>query len=106
MIFRPNYEQAILEGLSEYPVTALLGPRQCGKTTLARMVCRDRPHDYFDLEDPTDSARLSSPMLALENAQGVVVLDEIPRNPHLLELIRKFGKLFFLPDVSRGGLNW
>lgn len=88
MISRPHYEQAVHEGLSDSPVTALLGPRQCGKTTLARLVCRGWAHDYFDLEDPTDAARLTSPMLALDQAQGLVVLDEIQRNPDLFNTLR------------------
>lgn len=88
MISRPRYERSIREGLSESPITALLGPRQCGKTTLARLVSRNVPHDYFDLEDPTDAARLTSPMLALENTPGLVVFDEIQRSPQLFNTLR------------------
>ncbi len=68
---------------------ALLGPRQCGKTTLARKIAA--MYDgatYFDLENPTDLARLSDPILALEPLQGLVVLDEIQRKPDLMPVLR------------------
>ncbi len=74
--------------LSFNPVVALLGPRQCGKTTLARMYSENHPCEYFDLEDPRDLNRLSAPMMALEPLQGLIVIDEIQRKPELFELIR------------------
>lgn len=68
---------------------ALLGPRQCGKTTLAREIAASRGDTtYFDLENPTDLARLSDPMLALEPLRGLVVLDEIQRRPDLMSVLR------------------
>lgn len=71
------------------PACALLGPRQCGKTTLARQVAarRVKAH-YFDLESPADRARLAEPELALGRLEGLVVLDEIQRAPSLLEVLR------------------
>jgi Holliday junction resolvasome RuvABC ATP-dependent DNA helicase subunit len=54
----------------------ILGPRQCGKTTLARAFKADRS---FDLENPRDLARLEQPQLALENLKGLIVIDEIQR---------------------------
>ncbi len=68
---------------------ALLGPRQCGKTTLARKIAAMYDGTtYFDLENPTDLARLSDPILALEPLQGLVVLDEIQRKPDLMPVLR------------------
>lgn len=71
-----------------HPVAALLGPRQCGKTTLARMMAEQEPCTYFDLEDPVDVRRLSAPMTALEGLTGLVVIDEVQRRPELFELLR------------------
>ncbi len=71
--------------IAAFPVTAILGPRQCGKTTLARQL--DYTH-YFDLENPRDAARLEHPQLALEDLQGLIVIDEIQRLPDLFPLLR------------------
>lgn len=75
-------------GLKRSPVTAILGPRQCGKTTLARDIGRREGSAYFDLEDPNDQAKLANPQLVLEAARGVVILDEIQRRPELTMLLR------------------
>ena len=66
----------------------MLGPRQCGKTTLAREFVRADSVNYFDLEDPESLARLDQPKLALENLSGLVVIDEIQRKPELFPLLR------------------
>lgn len=79
--------ESVETGLAEFPVTALLGPRQCGKTTLVREIAR-RGASWFDCEDERDQARLASPMLALEPLRGVVVIDEIQRLPKLFETLR------------------
>lgn len=71
-----------------HPVVALLGPRQCGKTTLARMFGESEPCMFFDLESPVDSRRLSAPMTVLEGLSGWVVIDEVQRRPDLFELLR------------------
>jgi predicted AAA+ superfamily ATPase len=71
--------------ISLFPVTAILGPRQCGKTTLARTLEADA---YFDLENPQDLARLEQPQLALEDLTGLIVIDEIQRLPDLFPLLR------------------
>jgi predicted AAA+ superfamily ATPase len=76
------------EGLQASPVTALLGPRQCGKTTLARAIVAPSSETYFDLENPRDLARLAEPQTALEGLRGIVVLDEIQRRPDLMTLLR------------------
>lgn len=78
----------IEEGLATSPVTALLGPRQCGKTTLARHFVDCGAEAYFDLENPSDLARLTSPQIALERLTGTIVLDEIQRRPDLMPLLR------------------
>jgi uncharacterized protein len=71
------------------PVTALLGPRQCGKTTISRMVCKEKKALFFDLEDPVDLQRLTdSPMITLEEAKGLIIIDEIQRAPHLFPILR------------------
>ncbi|MFZ4115918.1 MAG: ATP-binding protein [Chthoniobacterales bacterium] len=84
-----------LEDLHRYfntsKVVALLGPRQCGKTTLARDYFK-KYHGlsecYFDLEDPHDLLRLSDPMLTLEEMKGLIVMDEIQRVPDLFPVLR------------------
>ena len=67
---------------------ALLGPRQCGKTTLARTLVSPDSDNYFDLEDPQSLARLTEPDLALRPLKGLVAIDEIQRRPELFPLLR------------------
>jgi hypothetical protein len=75
--------------LSEAPAVALLGPRQSGKTTLAHTVAKSRPAVYLDLESETDRAKLSDPELYLsQQADKLVVLDEIQRAPQLFRTLR------------------
>ncbi len=69
-------------------VVALLGTRQCGKTTLARQFVPADSLNYFDLEDPQSLARLSEPATALRPLKGLVVIDEIQRRPELFTLLR------------------
>ncbi len=88
MIDRPKPLESIRKVFRVHPVAALLGPRQCGKTTLARTVAAQQPCTFFDLENPVDVQRLSAPMTALENLEGLVVIDEIQRLPKLFELLR------------------
>lgn len=90
MILRDSYLNEIERGLVSNRVVSLLGPRQCGKTTLARnfILTVDGPTTSFDLEDPRDLARLAEPMLALERLEGLVVIDEIQRKPELFQSIR------------------
>ncbi|MCI5064282.1 ATP-binding protein [bacterium] len=72
-----------------HPAVAILGPRQCGKTTLAKMYSEQEDEvTHLDLEDPTDLARLNNPKLALENLTGLVVIDEIQRAPELFPILR------------------
>jgi hypothetical protein len=88
VILRFAYEKSIRGALRQSPVVSLLGPRQVGKTTLARSVARGRRGTFFDLEHPADVARLASPMLTLEPLRGLVVIDEIQRMPKLFEVLR------------------
>jgi predicted AAA+ superfamily ATPase len=69
-------------------VVAILGARQCGKTTLARQFVPAGSLNYFDLEDPASLARLSEPDTALRPLKGLVVIDEIQRLPDLFPLLR------------------
>lgn len=80
----------ILQGLRESPVVAILGARQVGKTTLSRLVAASWPGPVhrFDLEDPVDLARLGEPSLALRALDGLVILDEVQRQPDLFPLLR------------------
>ena len=88
MVPRPNLIRRVRDALEHNPVVALLGPRQCGKTTLARELAGQSDHEFFDLEHPADLARLSSPMLALEDLGGLVIIDEVQRRPELFEILR------------------
>ena len=65
--------RAVQSLLATFPVTAILGPRQCGKTTLAQAFRADHS---FDLENPRDVTRLEQPQLALEDLTGLIVIDE------------------------------
>jgi len=85
---RPAVLAQIARALDVHPVAALLGPRQCGKTTLARMIAEQQPSTYFDLENPVDVRRLSAPLTVLETLPGLVILDEVQRQPELFELLR------------------
>ncbi len=88
MIPRPDPIHQIEASFQIHPVTALLGPRQCGKTTLARFIATQQPSTIFDLENPVDIQRLSAPMQALKNLSGLVIIDEVQRKPELFELLR------------------
>jgi predicted AAA+ superfamily ATPase len=88
MIDRSADRQAIHSALRRSRVVALLGPRQCGKTTLAREFVAADSLNYFDLEDPASLARLSQPDLALRPLKGLVVIDEVQRHPELFPLLR------------------
>lgn len=84
-ISRKRDFKAVRDLHSIFPVAAILGPRQCGKTTLARQFPFDH---YFDLEKPRDLAMLDNPQLVLENRTGLIVIDEIQRLPEIFPLLR------------------
>lgn len=88
MITRPSALHAIETALARSRVTALIGPRQCGKTTLARRFVSPDSLNYFDLEDPISLARLEEPMTSLASLTGLVVIDEIQRRPELFPVLR------------------
>lgn len=90
MLSRTVHLNRLLKLLKQFPVVAILGARQTGKTTLAgevRRAWKQKSH-FFDLESPVDLARLADPQLALEPLKGLVVLDEIQRVPGLFPLLR------------------
>ena len=88
MIERRKYLEKLALATKRAPVTALLGPRQCGKTTLARSFAAGRTAAYFDLESQADLRRLQNPELALGAETGLVVLDEIQLRPELFGVLR------------------
>ncbi len=86
---RPRLLARLLEAMRRANVVTLLGPRQSGKTTLARTYAHvQAAHTWFDLEDPEDIQRLAAPKRALEALRGLVVIDEVQRQPALFELLR------------------
>ena len=88
MLKRSQLLARLRAGLKANPAVALLGPRQCGKTTLARQLAGTSKSTYFDLENPVDLARLSEPKTALEQLRGLIVIDEVQRHPDLFPILR------------------
>ena len=89
LIERPAPLRRIEEAFVVHPVVALTGPRQCGKTTLARLIVQDSTSStYFDLEAEVDRRRLETPEYSLASLTGLVVIDEVQRRPQLFETLR------------------
>ena len=88
MIDRFVYLKQLKTAVRRSPVTALLGPRQCGKTTLARCFAQGRKVTYFDLESQPDRQRLENPELVLGGIEGIAILDEIQEMPELFRALR------------------
>src|SRR5439155_18427806 len=88
MIDRMSDLKLVQAALKRSRIVALLGPRQSGKTTLARQFVTADSLNYFDLEDPLSLARLSEPDTALRPLKGLVVIDEVQRRPALFPLLR------------------
>lgn len=113
MINRFSNLKRLESALARSPVTALLGARQTGKTTLALQYLKDNPGQYIDLESHSDQLRLSNPELYLSSLEGLVVIDEVQRRPDLFAVIRSIvdrhpGTVTFLllgsasPDIIKG----
>jgi len=88
MIDRPAYLKQLSRAVRRSPITALVGPRQCGKTTLARMYAKGKRAAFFDLDSQLDLNRLQNPQLMLGSLQGLVVIDEIQAMPELFRVLR------------------
>lgn len=88
MIHRPHYLKRLANATRRAPITALLGPRQCGKTTLARLFAKELQTTFFDLESYPDQRRLENPELVLGSLEGIVILDEIQIMPELFQVLR------------------
>jgi len=97
MLQRDSYRTAIKRALARSPICALLGPRQCGKTTLARALAAEQESHYFDLESPRDQLRLQNPEGALSALKGLIILDEVQVRPELFPILR------VLADRSESG---
>lgn len=90
-ILREKYMAAIQSALAGHPICALLGPRQCGKTTLAHHYIAAHPQTqmhFFDLEDPDDQRVFANPKLILDHLKGLVIIDEVQRCPELFPYLR------------------
>ena len=90
MVVRSQYVRAVCQRLEQFPVVGVIGARQVGETTLARLVSDEfgGAVTHFDLEKPSDLARLADPQLALEPLRGLVILDEVQRLPDVFPLLR------------------
>lgn len=90
---RNAHLESLRQAFRGHPVVGLLGARQCGKTTLARMFAASergssKAIHRFDLEDPEDLARLQNPMLGLKDLEGLIIIDEVQRAPELFPVLR------------------
>lgn len=92
MIFRERLLENITRGFETHSAVALLGPRQCGKTTLAKLYRKDHPQHQtilnFDLENPEDLLMFENPMLPLKRSFDLAIIDEIQRVPDLFPTLR------------------
>lgn len=110
MIERDSFLSKIKESFELYKICALLGPRQCGKTTLAREFIKSikEPFYFFDLEDPSHLDQLKNPKLTLDPLNGLIIIDEIQRRPDLFPYLRVLSdysdKKFLLLGSSSGEL--
>jgi len=91
-MLRYSFLQKIERYFRSHSIVALLGPRQCGKTTLAKQYLKNQksapPENYFDLEDPVDLQRLENASLTLEPLKGLIIVDEIQRRKELFSVLR------------------
>lgn len=89
-VINRNDDRALVDtALTRSPVVLLVGPRQAGKSTLARAVAASSPiSSFFDLEDPHHAERLTDPSMALSDLSGLVVIDEAQHAPLLFPVLR------------------
>ena len=90
-IAREEALQDLETKLKSFPIVGILGPRQCGKTTLAKQFIDNQSKKktyFFDLENPRDLSKLENPLLNLENLEGYVIIDEVQRLPELFPILR------------------
>jgi uncharacterized protein len=88
LVPRKDYLQRLGKAIQRSPITAILGPRQCGKTTLARMFAQGKQSTHLDLESVPDQRRLQNPEMVLGALQGLVILDEIQVMPEMFSVLR------------------
>jgi len=88
MVKRDGYINFIKKALGRSRAVALLGPRQCGKTTLAQELVDIHSPNYFDLEDQSSLIALADPKGVLEPLKGLVVIDEVQQRPELFPVLR------------------
>ena len=88
MLERAALEASVRSALARSPTVALVGPRQVGKTTLARRLLGHGSAQWFDLEDPQAAAALATPLLALQALRGLVVIDEVQHASDLFKVLR------------------
>ena len=91
MIQRHSYIKKLKDAISRTSVVSMLGPRQCGKTTLARLLEKKYQAVFFDLESPQDQMRLQNPELMLGALKGLVIIDEIQIMPELFGIFGMWG---------------
>lgn len=112
MIPRLQYKNRIVKAIRRSKVTAILGPRQCGKTTLAKEISKEIQSHFLDLESPADRAKLQNPEQYLTAIPGLIIIDEIQQSPELFQVLRvladrsdKNGRFLILgsasPDLSK-----
>ena len=89
-IERNNLINKVNVALERTRIVALLGPRQCGKTTISKLIEKTRKDKvtYFDLENTEDAAVLTNPQMVLGSQKGTVIIDEIQRKPELFSVLR------------------
>ena len=88
MLERTSLERCVRAALARSPAVALVGPRQVGKTMLARTLLGSSSANWFDLEDPQVEAQLAAPLVALKDLRSLVVIDEVQRAPELFKVLR------------------
>ena len=107
MLKRDRYKAQILNALKHSRITTILGPRQCGKTTLAKEIAGQSDSHFLDMESPADRAKMQNPKLYLAGIPGLIIIDEIQQMPELFPVLRvlsdqygKNGRFLILGSAS------